>query len=325
MAAPITHNRSRPVFSPANEDTSSQINPLAKMRGHSRGAAQLRSDSLGTYMSQLRRVEVLSREEQDELARAFVENGDEEAGKTLIWTNLRLVVNIARDFHRSSQQLMELIQAGNLGLAEALVRFDPERGTPFIGYAQFWIRAMILNHLLNLTHPVRLGSSRDSRKLFFNLKKARRAVIAQGLEPTPENVADYLDVDVKEASRVGNLMDSGAVYLDAPRYDDDDSPSYVDYLQDDTTSPDEEVGDRLFREKLHQLAKEFADNLPDERRKTIWRERMIAVEPRYLKDLGAQYGVSKERIRQIESGIRRKFRAYLQQHLGDEIFEYLKG
>lgn len=325
MTAPATSSISPTFTAPSNSRSEPPVlDPLAKMRGESRGGAILSDDSLTTYMNQLRRIEVLPRERQDELARAYVEDDNAEAGKTLVWTNLRLVVSIAKDFHRSSNDLMELIQEGNLGLSEALTRFDPDRGTPFVGYAHYWIRAMILNHLLNQTHPVRLGSSRDSRKLFFNLKKARRAVSRQGMEPTAENVADYLDVDPEEVVRVGRLMDSGGVvHLDAPAFDDEDAPARIDRLEANGPSPDDEATDRLFRQRLAELVDNFAETLPDERRVTIWRERMIAAEPRYLKDLGQEYGVSKERIRQIEMGIRRRFRAYLEQHLGDELNDVL--
>lgn len=326
MAAPLTHSASffESYPKPATRRPT-ELHPLAKMRAQSRAAAILSDDSLSTYMNQIRRVDVMSRVEQDGLARAYADHGDLEAGKTLIWTNLRLVIKIAREFHRSGQDLMELIQEGNVGLSEALIRFEPEQGTPFIGYAHFWIRAMILNHLLNLSHPVRLGNSRDSRKLFFNLKKARRAVARQGLEPSATNVAEYLDVDCDEVVRVGVLMDGGIVHLDAPKFGDDDSSSEIDFLGADAESTHELVADRIFRDQLTELAEDFADTLPDERRITIWRERMIAVEPRYLKDLGNEYGVSKERIRQIETGIRRQFRAYLEKHLGDEIQDYLNN
>ena len=323
MAAPLQYSPA-PSSDPVFHEPSTVVHPLAKMRGHSRAAATLSDDPLTTYMNQIRRTEVLSRDEQDALARAYVEDGDLEAGKTLIWTNLRLVIKIARDFHRSGQHLMELIQAGNLGLTEALVRFDTEKGTPFVGYAHFWIRAMILNHLLDLSQPVRLGSSRDSRKLFFNLKKARRALIARGMEPSPENVAEYLEVDPDEVVRVAALLDGGGVvHLDAPKYDDDESTSVVDLLSDEADPLDDCVDERLFRRRLSELAEKFTDTLPDERRAAIWRQRMIAVEPRYLKDLGDEYGVSKERIRQLEMDIRRRFRAYLQQHFGEELENYL--
>lgn len=322
MAAPIAISATpRGTCHSAGEPQG--LHPLAKMRGQSRGAAILSDDSLSTYMNQIRRVEVLPRHSQDELARAFVDDGDVEAGKTLIWTNLRFVIKIARDYHHSQQDLMELIQEGNLGLSEALVRFDPEQGTSFVGYAQFWIRAMILNHLLNMSQPVRLGASRDSRKLFFNLKKARRAVVAEGREPTADNVAEYLDVDVEEVRRVGNLMGSGGVVrLDAPQYGEEDSPSALDQLESDVEMPDDEVAERQFRVRLAELAEEFEKTLPDPRRVQIWKERMIAVEPRYLKELGEDFDVSKERVRQLEMDIRRRFRRYLERHFDEELRHY---
>ena len=321
MAAPIavsTTPRPRP------SSAAQALHPLAKMRGESRGAAILSEDSLTTYMNQIRRVEVLPRHRQDELARAFVDDNDVEAGKTLIWTNLRYVISVARDFHHSQQDLMELIQEGNLGLSEALVRFDPEQGTSFVGYAQFWIRAMILNHLLNMSQPVRLGASRDSRKLFFNLKKARRAVTAQGMEPTADNVAEYLDVDPEEVVRVGTLMGSGGVVeLDAPHYGDDEATTTLDLMESDADRPDDEVAERRFRQRFAALAQDFVETLPDERRVQIWNERMVAVEPRYLKELGADFDVSKERVRQLEMDIRRRFRRFLEDRLGDELHVYL--
>lgn len=323
MAAPVAST----TFSPSDSFSSSAefdttLHPLARLRGHSRAGATLSDDSLTIYMNQIRRAEVLPAEVQDELGRAYAYDGDLEAGKTLIWSNLRLVIKIARQFHRSGQDLMELIQEGNLGLSEALTRFDPDKGTPFVGYAHFWIRAMILNHLLNLSEPVRLGSSRDGRKLFFNLKKARRALARQNEEPTAENVAEYLDVDVDEVVRVGTIMDGGIVHLDAPRYGEDEGAATIDFMEADGQSPHETVSKSVFRQKIAALAEQFVDTLPDERRATIWRERVIAVEPRYLKDLGKEYGVSKERIRQLEMDVRRRFRAYLTEHMGEEIRSY---
>lgn len=304
-------------------DKGAKIHPLAAIRSASRGAATLSDDGLTTYMNQIRRIEVLPRETQDELARAY-NDGDIEAGKTLIWSNLRLVIKIARDFHHSGQDLMDLIQEGNLGLAEALSRFDPERGTPFVGYAHFWIRAMILNHLLNNTRPVRLGSSRDSRKLFFNLKKARRAVVKEGLEPTFENVAEYLDVHVNEVIRMSTLMDTGGVvYLDAPVYSENQDTTGIDILPSNDDAPDLLAEERIFRTRFVGLVESFKKTLPDSRRVAIWEERMIAAEPLQLKELGEKFEVSKERIRQLEMDIRRRFSHYLEAELGDELLEYM--
>lgn len=294
------------------------LSSLTSLRSHSRAAATLNDDSLTTYMNQIRRVQVLPRETQDELARAHAE-GDLEAGKALIWSNLRLVIKLARDAHRSNLDLMELIQEGNLGLCEALIRFDPDRGTPFVGYAHFWIRAMIMNHLLTMSRPMRMGSSRDGRKLFFNLKKARRALRRDGLEPTAENVAEYLDVDEDEVHRLGSLMDGGGVvYLDAPAFDDDGDTRNVDLLPGSFDAPDDIAEERIMKERLQELAAAFHDSLPDARRQSIWERRMVALEPEELKELGAHFGISKERVRQLEMDIRRRFRHFLEDSLGED-------
>lgn len=322
MAAPLGYSQLETGDSP--DVSESSLHPLARLRGQSRAGAILSDDALTTYMNQIRRIELLPQETQDRLARAFVEDNDQEAGKTLVWSNLRLVVSIAHDFHRPGQDLLDLIQEGNLGLSEALVRFDPDRGTPFVGYAQFWIRAMILNHLLNLSRPVRLGNSRDGRKLFFNLKKARRAVARNGLEPTADNVAQYLDVDPDEVVRVATLLDGGGlVYLDAPRFDDDDSPSALDSMVAPGDDPQQAVDRSLFRRRFQGLVDQFLETLPDERRVIIWKERIVAVEPRYLKDLGAQFGVSKERVRQLEADVEKRFRQFIEEEMGDELHHYL--
>ncbi len=299
------------------------LSSLTSMRSYSRAAATLNDDSLTTYMNQIRRVQVLPRETQDELARAHAE-GDLEAGKALIWSNLRLVIKLARDAHRSNLDLMELIQEGNLGLCEALIRFDPDRGTPFVGYAHFWIRAMIMNHLLTMSRPMRMGSSRDGRKLFFNLKKARRALRRDGLEPTAENVAEYLDVDEEEVHRLGALMDGGGVvYLDAPAFEEEGDARKVDLLPGDGEDPYEAAAEQILRKQLHELAVDFHDTLPDPRRQSIWKRRMIALEPAELKELGSDFGISKERVRQLEMDIRRRFRVYLEDSLGDGLRDHL--
>src|SRR5690554_6429430 len=173
-------------------------------------------DAVSSYMARLRRVEPLQAEQQHRLACRYVEDGDLDAAKLLILTNLRLVVKLAKEYRRRSVDLLDLIQEGNVGLAEAVTRFDPHRGVKFTSYAQYWVRAMILNYLMNFVHPVRIGGSRAGRKLFYNLKKARRELTRRGIKPTAEQVAEYLEVDVSEVVRVGTQLDAPPVAFDAP-------------------------------------------------------------------------------------------------------------
>ncbi|WP_158542705.1 sigma-70 family RNA polymerase sigma factor [Lujinxingia litoralis] len=318
MAAPAL---SMPL-SPSAAPPVPALHPLARKRARSSRDTDLHADSLTTYMNQIRRIELLPNEIQDRLVRAFLEEGDEEAAKTLVWANLRLVVKVATDLHRPGHDLLDLIQEGNLGLTEALTRFDPNRGTSFVGYAHFWIRALIFNYLLNHTYPVRMGSSRDSRKLFFNLRKARRQLRAQGLEPTAENVAQYLEVDVDEVERVATLTSGGFSRLDAPLGGESDTTGR-DMLPSEESSPEEQAHEHLFHEHLQALAEEFVNTIDDSRRRTIWYERMIAVHPRQLDELGEEFGVSKERIRQLEMDMRKKFRVYLETRHAPTLEAYL--
>ncbi|MFW6089495.1 MAG: sigma-70 family RNA polymerase sigma factor, partial [Gemmatimonadota bacterium] len=159
------------------------------------------TDPLSAYLNRLNHLEPLPSKTQQELAVRYKEHQDQEAAKLLVLTNLRLVVKLAKEYQRRKTDLLELIQQGNLGLSEALTRYDPYRGVKFTSYAQYWIRAMILNYLMNYTHPVRIGGSRAGRKLFYNLKKARRALMQNGHKPTASRVAEYLDVREAEVVR----------------------------------------------------------------------------------------------------------------------------
>ncbi|MFW5967168.1 MAG: sigma-70 family RNA polymerase sigma factor, partial [Persicimonas sp.] len=196
------------------------------------------ADPVATYMARLQKVEPLSADEQQELARRYVEEDDMEAAKLLILTNLRLVVKLAKEYKRRWADLLDLVQEGNVGLAEAVTRYDPYRGVKFTSYAQYWIRAMILNYLMNFVHPVRIGGSRAGRKLFYNLKKARRELRKRGVEPTARRVAEYLQVDEKEVVRVGTQLDAPPVALDAP------APGYQDttvgqLMEGDAVAPEQ--------------------------------------------------------------------------------------
>jgi RNA polymerase sigma-32 factor len=278
------------------------------------------ADPLTAYLAQLRRVEPLPAEEQQKLAIRYIDEEDVEAAKMLILTNMRLVVKIAREYQRRWTNLLDLIQEGNVGLAEAVTRYDPYRGVKFTSYAQYWIRAMILNYLMNHLHPVKIGSSRAGRKLFYNLKKARNELVRQGHEnPSPKLIADYLDVDEDEVVRVTAQLDRAPVSLDAqaPGHE----KTTLGELMADASSedPEEVVGRAQVRNKLAAAIAGFGKLLKEDRDRAIWSRRMIAEDAESLVELGREFGVSKERIRQIEVQIRQKFRKFLVRELGEDI------
>ncbi len=276
------------------------------------------ADPLTAYLSRLNYIEPLPADEQQHLAERYIDDQDVNAGKVLVMTNLRLVVKLAREYQRRWTNLLDLVQEGNVGLAEAITRYDPYRGVKFTSYAQYWIRAMILNYLMNHIHPVKIGSSRAGRKLFYNLKKARRELRRQGQEPTPAAIAEYLEVDEKEVVRIAAQLDAPPVYLDA-QAPGHETTTIGELMRADGADPEEVVTDYDLASRLREAMEAFGAQIEDDREHAIWHERMILDEGKSLVDLGDDWGVSKERIRQVEVGIRDDFRRFLLDRLGDHV------
>ncbi len=278
-----------------------------------------KTDPLTAYLARLNYIEPLPAEQQQELAERYVNEQDVNAAKMLILTNLRLVVKLSREYQRRWTNLLDLIQEGNVGLYEAGIPYDANRGVKFTSDAHYWIRAMILNYLMNHLHPVKIGSSRAGRKLFYNLKKARRALIKQGhANPSPALIAEYLDVDEKEVVRVSAQLDAPPVYLDA-QAPGHEKTTVGELMQSGGASPEDNVSASEFATRLREVIDGFGGKLKDDRERAIWKERMIAESPRSLVELGDEWGVSKERIRQVEVQIRKNFKKYLLDEFGDNV------
>ncbi len=276
------------------------------------------ADPVATYMARLQKVEPLPADEQQELARRYLEEDDMDAAKLLILTNLRLVVKLAKEYKRRWADMLDLVQEGNVGLAEAVTRYDPYRGVKFTSYAQYWIRAMILNYLMNFVHPVRIGGSRAGRKLFYNLKKTRRELSRRGIKPTARKVAEYLQVDEKEVVRVGAQLDAPPVALDAPApgYD---GTTVGQLMEGEGVGPEDAYAEYEISSQIEQAINDFGDYLDEPRERAIWQERMIVDDRKTLKELGKDWDVSKERIRQVEVEIREEFRQFLLDRVGDDV------
>lgn len=276
-------------------------------------------DPLGNYMQRLKHLEPLDADTQHQLAVKYHENNDEWAARMLVVTNLRLVVKIAREYRRQKTDFFELIQEGNVGLSEAITRYDPYRGVKFISYAQYWIRAMILNYLMNQLYPVKFGNTRAGRKLFYNLKKARRELRRQGIKrPSPLQVAEHLGVPRDEVVRVSAQMDAPPVAIDgpAPGYD---GVTIGELMPSNEPAPEDTVQQHQLVSSLSTAFVAFGKALEDARDHSIWTERMIAEDALTLKELGLKWDVSKERIRQVESDIRDRFKHYLIAEFGEDI------
>ncbi len=175
-----------------------------------------RVDGLTQYLAELRKHAPISREEEQELARRWVEHGDIEAAKSLVLANLRLVVKIAMEYQRAWNNTLDLIQEGNLGLMQAVHRFDPTRGVKVSSYAAYWIRAYLLKFILDNLRIVRLGTTRAQRKLFFNLNKEKRALERQGFEVEPRLLAERLGVSEHDVIDMDQRLSDSDLSLNAP-------------------------------------------------------------------------------------------------------------
>jgi len=284
-------------------------------------------DLLNFYLSEVRRYPLLSAEEEKVYANRFVDSGgeDREAAERLVTSNLRLVIKIAFQYHRQWANVLDLIQEGNVGLVEALSRYDPSREIRFSSYAQYWIRAMILRFLLDNFRLVRLGSTRAGRKLFFQLQKERDRLMREGTKPNNRLIAENLGVSESEVDAVDRHMRAPALSLHAPAGDDPEGRTLSEVVPEtEAKDPEDNAARSELSGIVHdKLATFAAEQIKGEREQMIWEQRMIAPDPVSLSSLGEHFGVSKERIRQIEARMKKRLKAYLEEELGDEIdFEF---
>lgn len=281
-------------------------------------------DLLSFYLSEVRKYPLLDPEEERKTAVAFYEHGDRKAAERLVTANLRLVIKIAFQYHRQWANVLDLIQEGNVGLVEALKRYDPYREIRFSSYAQYWIRAMILRFLLDNFRLVRLGSTRAGRKLFFQLQKERDRLMQEGVAPSPKMLAERLGVAESEVNAVDQHMRAPALSLHGPAGDDESGRTLAEVVPEKgAIDPENAAASQELGSIVKQKLGRFAETLTDEREREIWERRMVAPEPVSLSELGEEFGVSKERIRQVEARIKKRLRQYLEEELGEEIaFEF---
>lgn len=272
-------------------------------------------DPLQRYLSEIRRYPLLSREEEHRLAVAYKEDGDLDAAYQLVTGNLRLVVMIAREYQRAFRNLLDLVQEGNIGLMEAVKNFDPYRGVRFPSYAVWWIRAYVIRFLMNNWRMVKVGTTQAQRKLFFNLQKEKDRLEAEGFSASPKLIAQRLDVKETEVIEMQQRLGSRDASLDSPLGREDDSGTLLDTLSGGGTAEDH-MAEAEYKAKVGQRIREFGESLKD-KDKVIFETRLMAEEPATLQEIGDRYGISRERIRQIESRLKKRLKAYLLEHMED--------
>lgn len=272
-------------------------------------------DLLQKYFREIRRHRVLEKEEEHALAVELVKHQDPKIAFKLITANLRLVVKIAMEYQSAVANLLDLIQEGNIGLMQAVKKFDPYKGIRLSSYAQWWIRAYILKYLVNNARMVKVGTTQAQRKLFFNLRKEKERLEALGFKPEPALLAQRLDVRVEEVNEMEQRLSRSDISLDAPLGDDQKS-KVSDLMASTDADAEELVIEREFHQRIRYFMDLFAKDLKD-RERILWDLRLTADEPLTLQEIGDKFGVTRERARQIEKEITKRFRDFLQKHMPD--------
>lgn len=279
--------------------------------------AQPRSyDLLRLYLNEVKGYSLLTREEERNLSIRYREKGDLEAGYRLITANLRLVVKIAMGFQRYwMQNLMDLIQEGNVGLMHAARKFDPYRGYKFSYYASFWIKAYIIKFIMDNWKLVKIGTTQAQRKLFFNLRKEKERLEGQGIEVSPKLLSERLNVKESEVVEMDQRINNWEVSLDVP-VREDSAESHKSFLPAGETDADDQLANKQARELLHQKLTTFGEQL-EGKEVIIFQQRLLAETPLTLQQIGSQFGVSRERVRQIETRIKERLKVYLEEEIDD--------
>jgi RNA polymerase sigma-32 factor len=314
--APIEVSEFRPVES-TDDEAATGADPDADNE-HDKDAdrkdrgALVATDPLGRYLAEIRRFPLLSREEEAVIARRYVKNKDPEDAYRLVTANLRLVVKLAYEFARATKNVLDLIQEGNVGLMEAVKNFDPEHGIRFPSYAVWWVRAYIYRYLINNWRLVKIGTTQAQRKLFFNLRKETERLEREGFKPQPLLLAHRMGVRESDVREMQERMGQSEVSLDQPTgAGDDNDTRLLDVIPDAGHNPETETADREWRDFAHDKVEQFAATLKD-KELDIFRARLLAEDPETLQEIGARFGISRERVRQIETRLKRRLKEFIE-------------
>lgn len=296
-------------------DDSVAAAPLSKATG----SGMERLDPMAAYLREVQRHPLLTPEQTHELAAKFVETQDPRIAAQLVTANLRLVVKIAYEYRRAYKNIMDLVQEGNIGLMQAVKRYDPYRGVKLSSYAAWWIRAYILRFILNNWRLVKLGTTQAQRKLFFNLRKKKAELSAMGVDPTNAEIAKSLNVPEADVAEMDVRLAANEKSLDAPVGDADGRAiSRVDMMPATGAGPETQMADEELQSLLKDKLAEFRKTLEGkEKDLAIFDQRLVADDPLTLQDLGDKFGISRERVRQLEQRLLGRLREYLKREMGD--------
>ena len=289
--------------------------PVPKVRT-SNSKALVKSDPIQSYLNEINRYKLLNREEEIELGKRIQEEGDQEAAYIMTTSNLRLVVKIALEFQRIwMQNLLDLIQEGNIGLVQAVKKFNPYKNVKFSYYASFWIKAYILKFIMDNWRMVKIGTTQGQRKLFFRLKKEKQLLIEQGFDPKPKLLSERLGVSEKEVMDMDQRLANWDLSLDEPLKNDSNTER-IEFINTESDSSEDQMAKKEIEDILHTKVTDFKTTLND-RELEIFERRIFSDSPQTLQEIGEEYNISRERVRQIENNILKKMKTFFKKDMPD--------
>jgi len=281
-----------------------------------KGSLPVSLDPLKSYLREISRYELLSIEEEKRLTDELKETGDIEVAKKLVVANLRLVVKIALQYRSAYQNTMDLIQEGNIGLMHAVSKYDSSKGAKLSYYASWWIKSYILKFILDNFRLVKIGSSKEKKRLFYNLMREKEKLESQGITPKPKLLSEKLGVSEKAVIEMDQrLSSSGAEVSFDVNIAKDGYKALGDVLETEEELLEQRVAKSQEIEVLEEHLKDFLEDLKP-RDKEIFGKRLLSDIQPSLQSIADEYGVSKERIRQIEERLLAKLRVYMSEYLG---------
>jgi len=278
-------------------------------------------DPFTAYLQEIRKYPALTEAEEKELAIRYQETGDLESAYKLTTANLMMVIKIAMTFKREWQNMMDLVQEGNIGLMKAVKNFDPFRGVRLSAYATWWIKSYILKHILDNWRLVRVETTNARRKLLFNLKKEKEKLEREGFDPTTKLLAERFGVDESEVIDVSASIGAMDVSIDTPaRSDSTMTPAQ---MLSDGRSVEKNIEQKQSRQILSENIERFKAELnPNEIE--IFDQRVLSEDPLSLQEIGDRRGVTREAVRQAEQRLLKKFKIYIEENM-PEAADYFKN
>ncbi len=285
---------------------------LPTIQSNSIVAARGVSDESGLaqYIQNIQKIPVLTAEQEYEYATQWTRDKNQFAAEKLVASHLRLVVSVAYDYKNYGIPIAELIASGNMGLMQAVQKFDPDKGFRFSTYAMFWIKAEIYETILNNWSIVRIGTSANQKRVFFNLARAKRAlgIMDNNLsEEQTKQIADYLEVPEKDVARMATRVGARDVSLNAPINSDDGAIDVLSNMTDGRETIEETLEQIEFRKRGYELLKKHLKKM-SQRDREILTARRLKQPAATLEVLSQKYGISRERVRQIEERAYNKLR-----------------